>query len=69
MLVKFIKFARFVAGFGVKIAVAEMIYLLLPKRNCRKCGYRGCAELAVAVASGRESIGACKMGRYEHFRK
>ncbi|WP_456467760.1 (Fe-S)-binding protein [Archaeoglobus sp.] len=55
------RFTKSLVGFGVKIAKAEFVYLLLPKKNCKKCGYRSCAELAVAVASGRESIRACKV--------
>lgn len=54
------RFIKAVAGFTLKIAKAEIVYLILPKKNCGKCGYRSCTELAVAVASGKESFTACR---------
>ncbi len=35
------------------------IYKLLPKTNCKKCGYPTCLAFAMALASGKTSIDKC----------
>ncbi|HHW15381.1 MAG TPA: hypothetical protein GXX28_10695 [Firmicutes bacterium] len=43
-------------------AKAEEIARTLPGMNCGACGYRGCRECAVAIASGEASCSACPAG-------
>lgn len=35
------------------------IYNLLPKTNCRECGFPACLAFSVAVFQGKSSIGQC----------
>ncbi len=39
----------------------EEILALLPQRNCGRCGYESCYDLAVAIAEGRERPDACRV--------
>jgi len=40
--------------------VAEIL-TLLPQRNCGRCGYESCYDLAVAIAEGKERPDACRI--------
>ncbi|MGI5883167.1 MAG: (Fe-S)-binding protein, partial [Dethiobacteria bacterium] len=35
------------------------IFRLLPKTNCKKCGFPTCLAFAMALANGKSSIDAC----------
>ena len=35
------------------------IFKLLPKTNCKECGYPTCLAFAMALASGKAELDAC----------
>ncbi|QSX09074.1 hypothetical protein J0B03_03120 [Alkalibacter rhizosphaerae] len=37
------------------------IYALLPKTNCRRCGFDTCLAFAAAVEEGKRPITACRV--------
>ena len=37
------------------------IYEILPKTNCRRCGYDTCLAFAAAVEAGIKSITSCRV--------
>ncbi|MCC6201583.1 MAG: RnfABCDGE type electron transport complex subunit B [Gammaproteobacteria bacterium] len=58
--------ALLLLGFGTKSegpaeAVARVLEVL-PRTQCRKCGYAGCEPYAAALADGRASIERCLPG-------
>jgi len=41
--------------------LANRIYEILPKLNCRACGYNSCMDCANAIANGEERYDACRV--------
>lgn len=48
-----------------KLKIEEMdmmeIYAILPKTNCRRCGFDSCLAFAAAVEEGNRPITACRV--------
>lgn len=48
-----------------KLKIEEMdcmeIYALLPKTNCRRCGFDSCLAFAAAVEEGTRPITSCRV--------
>ncbi len=41
--------------------LANEIYEVLPKINCKACGYPTCMDCALAIAQGKASYNACRV--------
>ena len=41
--------------------LANKIYEILPKLNCRACGHNSCMDCANAIANGEERYDACRI--------
>lgn len=48
-------------GFPRKKEKVQLIYELLPKRDCGACGYDSCYECAIAIANGEAPPDACRI--------
>ena len=48
---------------------ALQVYKLLPKTNCRKCGFASCFAFAAAVAQSETDIEQCPLLREEDYTK
>src|SRR5512144_1579280 len=46
-------------GDDMRLTALE-IYKLLPKTNCKDCGFPTCLAFAMQLATGKESIGKCE---------
>ena len=41
--------------------LVNRIYEILPKLNCRACGYNSCMDCAKAIANGEKRYDACRL--------
>ena len=49
--------------------LANEIYEVLPKINCRACGYPTCMDCALAIAQGKAPYNACRVLRADGHAK
>lgn len=52
-----------------KDGLANRIYEILPKLDCRACGHASCMDCANAIANGNEGYDACRILKPEQKEK